>query len=917
MRKNFILHTSYFLLLAALPGLAQAQTHGPLPSHAPARTAPEASAQSDNEIDVTLYNRGIGSTDVSAMLIGQNIYLQPLDVFDFAHIKADVSADGTTLTGFYIDPARKYTFDNTNRECTYQEHIFHLTPEEYITASDGAYLRADEFEKIFNLKCIFDFRGLSVELKSPEPLPAESEQKYAANRKKDLTSLGGQDEKPDEVFDLQRSWFSLGTIDYSGSYSYTTGQLPMQTPADYEFYGGGQLLGGDMDVMLQGQSRQRVDWHDMPWQWRYSVQSSDLVRQILIGRQDALFTTMQLPASMIGFQISNISTAYKTSFTNYTLADHTEPDWTVELYVNDALVNYTKADQTGYYKFVIPLSYGATNIKLKFYGPYGEVRTKVVDLQIPYTFLPPGHLDYTLTGGTSIATPGLANSMGQLDMKLGVSTAMTVGGGVRYLAFPGLTGTSGIAFRGATYTPYGTASIRVTGDMLLGGEYYDGSGYKGTLSFTGPAGLSLEAEYDQPLGTSNASSILGTSTVTNPTYITDQRKLTLSSPLPFELGSLRLAATDLPMNALDGNLTLSPEVLLDVFGTSLNFSASGNFLRNRFVLHPMGDITGEGGISLMLFSGLVLRPDFQIDYTTRKVASVNLGFTRSFGDWGNFSLTGTHSFGMGGSTSAQLSFRTMLPGVQVGISSGSGSAQPVTSSATVQGSLGFDANTGFFGSNRPEVRRGGIEVIPFIDKNGDGKWDAGEPLVPNFGFERAPGRVISSDSGILRIVDLEPYNSYFVKTSTANLDNISLLPKFSSFEVTPPANGFARIEIPLASAGQLEGYVMEIKAGKLQGLGGARLIVRHWEPGVDTTELSFSQDLLSYSNGEYYYMGIMPGTYRICIDPKQLAILHATSKPGYLEFTVHSKEDGDVLEGLNFKIEHQPMSTHEQSQLLK
>jgi hypothetical protein len=242
------------------------------------------------------------------------------------------------------------------------------------------------------------------------------------------------------------------------------------------------------------------------------------------------------------------------------------------------------------------------------------------------------------------------------------------------------------------------------------------------------------------------------------------------------------------------------------------------------------------------------------------------------------------------------------------VSSGAGSGQPVTASTTVQGSIGYDGGVGFYGGNRPEVRRGGVEVVPFIDQNDNGKWDPGEALVPHFSLERAPGKVISSDSGILRIMDLEPYNHYFIKTSTADLDNISLLPKFTSFEITPPANGFVRIDIPLASAGQIEGYVTSMKNGKPEGLGGARLKVRHWGLDGDTAEVKLTEDLLSYSNGEFYYMGITPGTYRIAIDPDQLRILHATCIPPYIDFVVKSKEDGDVINGLSFTFEHLPVT---------
>ena len=107
--------------------------------------------------------------------------------------------------------------------------------------------------------------------------------------------------------------------------------------------------------------------------------------------------------------------------------------------------------------------------------------------------------------------------------------------------------------------------------------------------------------------------------------------------------------------------------------------------------------------------------------------------------------------------------------------------------------------------------------------------------------------------------DLELYKHYFVKTLTAELENISLLPTFKSFEVMPPANGFARVEIPLASVGQMEGYVMSRTDNKEDGgrerdskRGTGR---RDW----DTYGVQIIEHLLSYSNSEFYYMGLTPG----------------------------------------------------------
>lgn len=60
----------------------------------------------------------------------------------------------------------------------------------------------------------------------------------------------------------------------------------------------------------------------------------------------------------------------------YPISDYTEPGWTVELYVNNVIVDYQTADASGFYSFDVPLVYGTSEVMLKFYGHYGEERVE-------------------------------------------------------------------------------------------------------------------------------------------------------------------------------------------------------------------------------------------------------------------------------------------------------------------------------------------------------------------------------------------------------------------------------------------------------------------------------------------------------------------------------------------------------------
>jgi hypothetical protein len=101
----------------------------------------------------------------------------------------------------------------------------------------------------------------------------------------------------------------------------------------------------------------------------------------------------------------------------------------------------------------------------------------------------------------------------------------------------------------------------------------------------------------------------------------------------------------------------------------------------------------------------------------------------------------------------------------------------------------------------------------------------------------------------------------------------------------------------VTNTGQIEGLVYDGE----KPIGGARIKLRHNDPN-DTREVPLNSDLLTYSNGTYYFAGIAPGKYRAYIDPKQLALLHFTSTPEYIDFESSNKEADDFKGGLNFVL---------------
>jgi hypothetical protein len=824
-------------------------------------------------INVELWHKSIGSTTIDAILEDTSVFVKASDIFSFIKVKTTASSDHKILYGWYEDESKHFTIDFAKKHISYNGNEYPLRISDVIEERKECYLRSSLFGSIFKLFCEFNFNSLSLEVRSEIKLPAEIE---AENSKK-RTYLSAQAApiQPERSFGLSRSFFSFGTLDWAAGGSYSESSKA----SSYSFLTGGQFLGGDFDVLFYGSDRQNIDWKNSPWQWRTAFDSK-ILSQVIVGRRTT-FSNLHLADSMVGAQISNAPLEYRTSFTNYQISDHTEPDWIVELYINDVLINYTKADQTGFYQFIIQLPYGTTDVKLKFNGPYGEVRSKIMQLNIPYTFLPPGSVEYTLTAGAPASLLAMNRSVGKADLKAGISSRLTIGGGLRY--YHDYSGMS-------QNEPYATTSLQPIQGVLLSGEYRYRSGIRSNLNILAPLGITIDATYDH--------SFRPYSLVYDEFSIIDQRKLQILAPIPFLSGMVRFSGVDLPFSGDTSLLTSTFEVYASVFNLAWNFSATAVSYRHNAELFTK-QLLASSGVSINIMQGYLLRPSVTVDCQSWKPLISELMLTHYFPNMSTLSVTARHTFADNTNT-IQADFRMTLPFMQFGAISSVSNTGPVQLNGTMQGSVSFDPESErLIADYQPSVRQGGVLICPFLDRNNNGKRENDEPIVKHFGIEQAPGKVISQEDGMLRIVGLEPYRTYLIKTSMTEIENISWTPKFKTFEITPPANGFAKIEIPVTIAGQVEGYVFLNSATTADALGGIRLMIHHNDPD-DSSEVKPAEDLLTYSNGEYYYLGLTPGKYHVMVDSSQLQLLHYTSTPAYRDIEIKSVEEGDMVEKINF-----------------
>jgi hypothetical protein len=432
-----------------------------------------------DEIAVILNVERVGTIEIPIVIQDQNAYLPVKEIFDFLKIKNTLSLQLEQIEGFFINPESRFIIDKYKNQIIYLNKVYQLKRSDLIKTETGIYLKLDYFGKVFGLDCSFNFRNLSVMMNTKIELPTIKEMQQEILRQ-NISKLQGE-KKVDTVIKRTYPKFQVGMADWALFSSQSQG-YPTNVRLNLAL--GAVVFGGETNAYLNMNSTIPIKVEEQFYRWRYVNNDFAPLRQITLG---TIFTptiaTTYAPIS--GVQITNTPSNFRRSFGTYTISDKTEPGWTVELYMNSVLVNYTKADASGFFTFEVPLVYGSSEVKLKHYGPWGEVRTSEKQILIPFNFLPKNQYEYTLTSG--IIQDEDHTQITRAVINYGLTRRVTIGAGVEMLS----------TVNGGKPMPFINTSIRLGSNLLFSGEHVSGVISRGLFSYNLPSNIRLEVNYSK------------------------------------------------------------------------------------------------------------------------------------------------------------------------------------------------------------------------------------------------------------------------------------------------------------------------------------------------------------------------------------------------------------------------------------
>lgn len=806
----------------------------------------------------------IGGTDISAVIGQTDVYLSVIEIFDFLKIKNTYTAGFDSINGFFITEDATYNIDRVNNKITFRNKEFTLKQGDIIRTETNLFLKSVYFGQIFGLDCSFSFRNLAVIMNTSIELPVIREMRQEQMRKS-LGQISG-DIVADSVIGRKFPLLHFGMADWS---AILTQEVQGPKEARLSLNLGGIIAGGEANVTLNYNTNTPFQERNQFYQWRYANNKYKALRQVILGKINT-FSTSTINAPVVGVQITNTPTTYRQSFGTYTLSDVTEPGWTVELYVNNVLVDYQQADASGFYTFEVPMIYGSTNVKLQFYGPWGEERSKEQTLSIPYNFLPAGNFEYRVSAG--VVEDTLFSKFSRADLDYGLTRFMTIGAGVEYLS----------SVSSGQFMPFVHTSIQIAPGLLLTGEYTHGVHAKGILNWRLPSDIQFELNYTRY--DKNQKAI-------NTNYL-EERKITMSIPIRLQQFSLfsRAAVNQIIM---PNTKFTTAELLLsgNFWGINTNLTTFATFSS-----YSKTNIYSSLSMSVRLPAFFILTPQTQFNYTQGKFISARVALEKRMFQNGFLNISFERNF-INNLTNLEVGLRYDFSFAQIGFSARK-SNKNYSFVETASGSIMADARSKYLGvSNRSSMGKGGMILYPFLDLNWNGQRDQGEPKAFGMEVQVSGGRIQYKERDtITRIFDLQPYAEYLVTLIGSKFDNIAWRMPNQTLSVVVDPNQFKRIEVPIVVVGEASGQVYLRDKNTTRGQG--RITVQFYNK--DTMLI---HSTLSESDGYFSYMGLAPGDYTVAIDPEQMRKLNMTATPAFIPFTVEPSIDGDYIFGLEFVIQ--------------
>jgi len=830
-----------------------------------------SSSLSENEkIILYFHYPSAGQHYITAVYDSGKVFLPVLELFGTLGVHAYRTADSNAVRGTWIQNGDRWKIDLISLKAKNGKNRLTFLPDDFRSDRDDIFLPPGIFRKLFGLRFRTDMNYLKVVLNSDEKLPVEMKRERELEHA--VLELHKLKKEYPLLFPGERRLRGGGIVDYNlGFFTGTeSGNF------NYSITGGMELLGGDMKASLTGFHNARSDIVKLRHlNWRYVKHKDPFLTTFHIGN---ILTGGILARPVFGAGITNVPLIPLKVQSRQVIDGFTDPDSEIELFINKRLIDFTKAGENGYYRFEYNQNYGSARVSIKIYKPGGEIIIRKRQIDLPFSFLPEGKIYYSIQGGI----PDNMSYYGSLSSRV-------FHGDIGWAMHKNLTVRVGSDYFNYYEDPsfYGGLSARFFKQYFADVDFSPGNFFR-----TG-----ARVRYASGTGARILYTVYNGENLYNPGDA--REKLYTWFYLPFRFSDLanglrtalehvksvhqKRTGYSVGFNSRIRGLNVSVDYSVQSFS-----DMAASIKNDRFVSLAAGYYFSSRQSVPDFLRRMYMRAEWRGNTLNLNNGNAGIRITKSFWNRGQVSFHAGYDLSRRVMNFHSVVSLDLKPFRLVSRYAHTGKTKIFRQN--VSGSVIFDSESDkIITSNRAQTGMSGISVVMFSDINGNGCFDKGETVIPaqSVRIDQSAAYSLEED-GILRISRLTGYRRYNAEIIREALPDPLLAPMVSRFSFITEPNRFKRIEIPLYRTGILEGKVTIREIENCYYRGGIRLI-------ITATDREFKKVVSTFSDGTFYCMELLPGTYTLEVDPDQRDLLSAESSPEYQKFEVRADEAGSTV----------------------
>lgn len=795
--------------------------------------------------------------------------LVPLGKFaELVRFPIKVDAASGTADGWFLNPDNKFHLAYPYNFAEIGGKKIEVKTGIAETHTDDIYISIELLAVWFPVELTLNYNELRLYMKTLKDLPFEAEAKRKAAWEavqKAQARQPGLDYDPKDVIKLPYRMYAAPVIQLSHGINHLSTPLGASTATSSSLNAQTDLLG--MSARFAANYQTSTTGREQITGINMNLSREDYDANLLGPLRATRFemgdiTTDAFPLagqqSGRGGIVTNQPYNFVSDANNFRIRGFGPADWDIEVFQDNELLAFGRSGPDGSYAFdSLPLSDGFNLFKIIFYGPNGEQEVKYERFYLGQNMVPPGDFYYSaalLQSSTpvldvSASPPGETTGTVSLQGEYGVTKYLSAMAGY-YRGPTSTTPLNGLGF--GLRSSGGSAYAQVNAFFDESGGQSSSGLVTGNLNETTTFNINHTRHMNYDTGvypTQRRTSAQLSKLFNLNSEIIPSINATLGvAREDAESGQVKTAYTNRLSTAFLG-LALTNELEVDHFDDGTATLYSGTFTgryRSSFG-HIQGTLTYTPHPWELLAGSLNLQKDIS------ERLAINAGIGHTFGITPLTTLTGSLDYkfdkirvGLAGSMDSNET-------KQIGLT--------LTYSLVPQGLYGDYMMTG----RTDDLNTGRLVIRPFEDRNGNGIWEAGEPLVQDVAFRNLlrGGASAPGPEGLVNLGGLTPNLANRITIDDKSLTDLSLAPAKKQMVVLGKAGVHGPIDYPFTKSGNITGKLLYANAdGADAPLENIRMVL------LDTDGKSVA-DTYSEYDGYFGFEDIKMGAYEIFFPDSQ------------------------------------------------